>query len=87
MSLCVCRRVVTVDWPLDRVLREGRVRARSSYAACVAGELRELGCEVLATFGVNPPHFTVQMSDSGQVAAVAAFLATRTQPNSAWKGM
>lgn len=46
-------------WELDRVLREGRVRFRATYATCTVGELRAMGCEVLATFGTNPPHFTV----------------------------
>jgi len=72
------------DWPVERILRDGRVRSRQLYATCSVRELRQLGCETLATFGVEPPHYTVRMVDSHMLEAVAQLLIQRTRANPNW---
>ena len=66
------------------MLREGRVRSRRGYATSLAGELRDIGCEVLATFGAEPPHYTVQVPHDDALVEVAQLLIERTKPNPNW---
>lgn len=73
---------VTDDWPLDRILREGRVH-RATYATCTVGQLSALDCEVLATFGADPPHFTVMLppNTAEVLESIVEFLNERSRPN------
>lgn len=73
---------LSMGWELVRVLHEGRVRYSATYATCTVGELRAMGCDVLATFGTNPPHFTVLVGDDRETLdRVAALLRRRFRPN------
>jgi hypothetical protein len=75
---------LTREWPLERILRGGRVRSRRAYAICQAAELRQLGCEILATFGDEPPHYTVQVLTERALRGVAQLLSERINPNPNW---
>lgn len=77
---------ITRMWPLERVLREGRVRAGSAYATTTVGQLRRAGCDVLASFGDHPPHFTVRAGEPAAINAVAALLQGQVRRNPAWEG-
>jgi hypothetical protein len=76
---------VTSDWPLTRVVAEGRVRTHPRYTWCRVSELNGVGCRLLASFGTDPPHFTVQVTSAAALEAVAELLTTRIQRNWAWK--
>ena len=74
---------VTSAWPLPRILREGRVRHRATYATCTVAELTAIDCELLATFGEDPPHFIVMLpANTAEVRqAILLLLQPRIQPN------
>lgn len=73
---------VTAEWPLLRVLADGRSRNRHPVAVISAGELRRHGWEVVPTFGggrkPGPPHHSVVVPDAsnGTVSAILAVLQT-----------